>query len=217
VLLCQPWGLEYQCAHRTIRLLATRLARRGWHALRFDYTGTGDSSGDTTEADLGTWHEDVTRAAEELHAIGGSGPLGLVGLRLGGTLAAQAAGGIDGLESLVLWDPIVRGQEWLHELDAIAPPQSGLASPLCELGGHTVTRGFREQIARLDALPVGPLATRSLWLWTTGDDPADPAPMPVDGLTEEKLSQPSPWLEDVSLGRGQIPVGAVTCIVEWLG
>src|SRR3954464_11609473 len=47
VLLCNPFGEEASRAHRMFRVLATQLERAGYPALRFDYSGTGDSLGDS--------------------------------------------------------------------------------------------------------------------------------------------------------------------------
>src|SRR5690242_21844126 len=51
-LLCHPMGNEQVFAYRSMRQLAARLVRAGFHVLRFDYFGTGDSYGDTGEGDL---------------------------------------------------------------------------------------------------------------------------------------------------------------------
>ena len=51
ILRCNALGYEAMCAHRTYRHLAERLARAGFNALRFDYHGTGDSSGDDDAPD----------------------------------------------------------------------------------------------------------------------------------------------------------------------
>ena len=45
VVVCPPSGYEAVCAHRTLRVVAERLAERGFAVLRFDYDGTGDSAG----------------------------------------------------------------------------------------------------------------------------------------------------------------------------
>ena len=50
-VLCPSWGSEYQASHRILRRLATRLSESGYHVLRFDYYGTGDSAGGRDEGD----------------------------------------------------------------------------------------------------------------------------------------------------------------------
>ena len=66
MVLCYPWGSEYIHAHRALRQLATRLSMAGFHTLRFDYFGTGDSAGEMEDADLGVWEDDIETAIEEL-------------------------------------------------------------------------------------------------------------------------------------------------------
>ena len=44
LVLCNPFGYEAVCAHRGVRTLAEVAAARGVDALRFDYSGTGDSA-----------------------------------------------------------------------------------------------------------------------------------------------------------------------------
>ena len=44
IVLCNPFGYEAVCAHRTLRYAATVLGANGYPTLRFDYPGTGDSS-----------------------------------------------------------------------------------------------------------------------------------------------------------------------------
>jgi predicted alpha/beta hydrolase len=45
LVICNPFGNEALCAHRTIRHLSARAAGAGFAVLRFDYDGTGDSTG----------------------------------------------------------------------------------------------------------------------------------------------------------------------------
>lgn len=118
VLLCGPAGQEYMRAHRAFHQLAGLLAARGFHVLRFDYTGTGDSAGDETAAGLAQWREDIAIAARELTDISGSAKPALVGLRLGAALALLTAETV-AVERLVLWDPVVRGAAFLDELEAL--------------------------------------------------------------------------------------------------
>jgi pimeloyl-ACP methyl ester carboxylesterase len=106
-VLCQPLGAEYTYAHRSMRHLAGRLAMSGFHTLRFDYFGTGDSAGTDSEMDLTGCEADVESAMEALAAIAGTTRVTLIGLRAGANIAAHvAARRAADVEALVLWDPI---------------------------------------------------------------------------------------------------------------
>jgi uncharacterized protein len=119
VLLCNPFGEEASRAHRIYRVLATQLERAGYATLRFDFSGTGDSAGDASEATIDQWLRDLSSAANELRGASGSPRVALVGLRFGATLAALAASrGELRPRHLVLWDPVVQGAGYLRELAA---------------------------------------------------------------------------------------------------
>src|SRR5258708_37920328 len=107
VLLCHPLDNEQVFAYRTMRQLAARLVRVGFHVLRFDYFGTGDSYGDTGEGDLASWCEDIETAIEELKEITGATKVDLAGLRLGANLSARGtAHRPKGATKRILWDPL---------------------------------------------------------------------------------------------------------------
>jgi pimeloyl-ACP methyl ester carboxylesterase len=109
-VICQPLGTEYTYAHRSVRHLATRLTMSGFHIIRFDYFGTGDSAGTDSEVDLVGCQTDAESAIEALLDIAGTPRVTLIGLRAGANIAAHvAARRIVDVESLVLWDPIPSG------------------------------------------------------------------------------------------------------------
>ena len=117
VLLCNPFGEEAVRAHRIYRVLATQLERNGYPTLRFDDYGTGDSMGASADGSIAGWIEDITVAAKELSAGTDARHIMAVGLRLGATLAALAASRAAlRLRHLVLWDPIIDGDDYLREL-----------------------------------------------------------------------------------------------------
>ena len=123
VLLCYPWGQEYIRAHRSMRVLANMLCAAGFHVLRFDYFGTGDSAGESRDASLGSWEADIETAMQELQDTSGASRIVLIGLRLGATAAAKLAiRKPREIEALVLWDPVIQGSEYLQELFDASPP-----------------------------------------------------------------------------------------------
>lgn len=119
VLICPPIGQEHVRVHRALRALSRALTQAGGHVLRFDYTGVGDSWGDSAAGGVPQWTEDVRVAAEELLAMSGASRLALLGLRFGATLAALATGDGVHAERLVLWDPVLDGAAYLSALDRL--------------------------------------------------------------------------------------------------
>lgn len=119
VVLCRPIGLEALSAYRAYRCLAEKLAAHGVMTLQFDYTGTGDSAGDPDDlVGVDTWLSDIGSAVDFVRNTGVS-RIGLIGLRLGATLAAGAAGDND-VKALVLWDPCETGRGFLREQRMLA-------------------------------------------------------------------------------------------------
>ena len=117
ILLCNPFGQEAIRSHRLFRILADRLSRNGFHVLRFDYFGTGDSDGDDTEGEISAWTDDVLTAGEEILLRSGCSGSSWFGLRLGATLAGLASTNIGNVpRTLVFWDPIIDGAAYLREL-----------------------------------------------------------------------------------------------------
>ena len=110
VVICNPWGEEAVRAHRTLRILAERLARTGLDVLRFDYFGTGDSLGSSTSVTLTGCVDDTIIAIEEVSTVANVDSVSLIGLRMGAAIAGQAArAGSSVIERLVLWDPLSTG------------------------------------------------------------------------------------------------------------
>ena len=116
-LLCNPFGQEAIRAHVVFRILAEHLARSGFHVLRFDYFGTGDSAGEDDQGNLDLWTDNILRADDEIVRRSSSPRSSWIGLRLGATLAALASrGAARKPRRLVLWDPIIDGPAYLTEI-----------------------------------------------------------------------------------------------------
>ena len=111
-LLCHPLGTEYIYAHRSMRQLAAKLASSGFHTLRFDYFGTGDSGGEETDTDSAGRQADVETVLETLKDISQASKVTLIGLRAGANIAARLAiSAPSEIDSLVMWDPILPDPE----------------------------------------------------------------------------------------------------------
>lgn len=116
VLMCNAFGQEYMRSHRAYRQLAMMLTKQGYDVLRFDYRGTGDSALNLDEVNAKTWVKDVNVAIDELKDISAVSNIHVVGLRLGGLIAASAIEGRDDIASINLWDPVTSGDQYIDEL-----------------------------------------------------------------------------------------------------
>jgi uncharacterized protein len=116
VLLCAPFGQEALRTHRLLRVLAERLARDGFHAMRFDPFGSGDSAGSDEGLDLAGWQTDIEAAHDELMRRSPSDHWAVwVALRLAAAPAVRASRVAPGVR-LVLLEPIVDGARYLRHL-----------------------------------------------------------------------------------------------------
>jgi uncharacterized protein len=129
-VLCHPFAEEKLWTHRVYVSLARDLAARGYAVLRFDHAGHGDSDGEFRDSSVDSWLSDIQSGVEYLQAeLRGKSQVGLMGLRLGATLAALAAARIPGVGRLVLWEPIIDGGRYMQEV-----LRSNLASQLAAYG-----------------------------------------------------------------------------------
>jgi uncharacterized protein len=223
VLVCPPIGREYLKTHRALRQLAVRLARAGFHALRFDYRGCGDSAGDPAGATLAEWAADVGHAADELKDRAGLGRVALVGLRLGATLALLSAGTRRDVEGLVLWEPVVDGAAYLAGIraDHAARTRGRVVDdgPL-EWSGFPVGLGLQEGLASLAPLPGRRPARRALIL---RDHEAAADAALLDGLRglgvaaeRVETAMERIWLDEEDVGRALVPSTIFQKAVGWL-
>jgi pimeloyl-ACP methyl ester carboxylesterase len=195
-VLCYPWGMEYIYAHRSMRQLASRLSAAGFHTLRFDYFGTGDSSGEMDQASLVGSNADVEAAIEALQDIAGTSKVVLIGLRVGANIAADVATRHKSeVEALVLWDPIISGEHYVQTL----PEGSDVSDDvLREIRSIDFSSGF-------DGIPE-----RSMVLVTERLPAHQQLSVPVEFVTAA-----CPWVEAITMS-GALPVPAMQRIEEWL-
>lgn len=104
VLLVGPFAAERHFSYHPWVRWARHLAARGYEVLRYDYRGTGESTGVFQEMSFEHWLEDVRLLADWLQRRSPRLPLLVHGLEVGALLGAAAfqVGLGDGL---LLWSP----------------------------------------------------------------------------------------------------------------
>jgi uncharacterized protein len=155
VVICNPIVQEYMRTHWALRKLAASMAREGLHVMRFDYLGTGDSAGGAELYSVAQWCADIKAAAAELLDLSGARKVSLVGLRLGGALAATVAGNGLAVKDLVLWEAPASGAAHLVDLDTIERTKleshrTPLEKGADELLGYAMPASLRAELAGVD-------------------------------------------------------------------
>jgi len=206
-----------------LRALADRLAGAGFHALRFDCRGCGDSGGEGSEAGIDEWVEDALAAVSEMREHTGSSRVALVGLRLGaalGTLAARRLGGVD---SLVLWDPVVDGTAYVRELRVsnatwIREHAHGAEVRDDEVLGAPFPARLAAEIAAVRLAGLDVPARRALIV--SSDEGQGPIALWADRdpvLVERRRFPPAPvWLHAEGEERALVPGELLDAVVAWL-
>ncbi len=221
VVLCPPLGREAVTAYLTYRALATRMAAKGLAVVRFDYDGTGDSSGNGDEPDrIEAWLGSST-AAIDLLLSAGVASIGLLGMRMGALLAIEAAARSGGVAALVLWDPCTSGRQFLREQRALlqltlsrqnAPTVGDGDLPSLRFDPTTVT-----DLARLRLGSVGmPVAERVMVL--SRSDPSRSTQLVEQLATAGVDCGPASGQDELlDPDRQEIPWEAVQIIADWMG
>jgi len=150
-LLLHGFGGTKSESHRMFVKLSRALAERGIASLRFDYRGCGDSAGNFEDLTIRSQVLDANEALRYLlrHKRINSRRLALIGMSLGGTVAAHLVGREPGrFKSLALWAPVAEGGDILDEFstpDAVASlAQTGITEHWGNLVGVEFIRQFAE-------------------------------------------------------------------------
>src|ERR1700730_12871911 len=211
VVICNPFGYESICSHRSVREFAEAFAALGIYALRFDYSGTGDSAEIDENADqVKLWSQDVIAAIQELRVRAGIDRVCLLGIRLGALLAALAAAECRTVESLILVGPVVSGRRYVRELRmtqlaGIAlssgsdsdPEASRMNSKALEAGGFSLSAATLPTLAEADLNTAAAPAVRSILI-----------------LDNDKLPSAKRWAESLAHSGLELEYKALPGLIE---
>ncbi|MGO8824978.1 MAG: hypothetical protein ACLQU9_07025 [Acidimicrobiales bacterium] len=220
VVVCPPFGRDYQNANYTLRCLGDEMTAGGVCTLRFDYDGTGDSAGTGNEPQrVRSWLDSIAAAVATMRASG-VGSVFVVGMGLGATLAAlvsEADGDIDGL---VLWDPEPSGKAYLSWQRALSAMSFNV--PTTTTDGSVDAPGIffdaltAADLRKLDLSNLGESQTRMLVL-VRPDRDATPLQNRLRGELVEwgEAIGHSRMIDDVT--HPAVAREAVDRIVKWVG
>ena len=179
-MLCYPMGREYVLIHRTYLQLTTRLAKSGFYVLRFDYHGCGDSAGDEADVAISECLNNIAIAIDELKKRSGWNKVCLVGQAVGATLATLAASERNDVDSLVLWDIVINGRDYVKErldlhkawldVNLFRPKQKELEPNEGEVLGFLLPPALRGELEDIDLLALPQLLVEKVFFVLSRED-----------------------------------------------
>ena len=233
IVLCYPMGQEYMRAHRAFRMLSLMLAKRGYHVFRFDYYATGDSAGESGEGSLAQWGRDIGAAIEELKETADLEHVSLIGLRLGAALALEVAAGRDDIDRLVLWDPVVDGENYVEQLLLAVERDTGSdvtdaravldKEALVGVLGFPLTQDLATDLGRISVKAVAgrPLDMPRMHMVVSEEDPGylllrEAIEAVHSGLEYCCIPAAGSWNEVDNFGSALVPQEIIQDIVGWM-
>lgn len=141
-------------AHRSFVKLSRALAEGGMAVLRFDFRGSGDSEGEFSKMTVDQECADAHSALEYLRMRKevNQDQIGLLGMSLGGLVAAVVSGGHPEIKSRVLWCPVGDPSAAAERKMDTSVMQQMDDMGFCDMGGWQVGKEFLEKLHRAKPL-----------------------------------------------------------------
>lgn len=127
ILFLPPFADEMHMSRHVVASCARELAEAGYVVLLPDLTGCGDGFGHFSDASWAVWREDALLALDTLREKYGV-PISLWGLRCGGLMAAQLAAEQEDFHRLVLWQPVLNGEQQIDQFLRLEAAATALRS-----------------------------------------------------------------------------------------
>lgn len=148
IVLCHGFTGNKIGLHRLFVKAARFFSRAGFAVLRFDFSGCGDSDGGHEEITIDGQVREASAALDFLK----SRPeikrdeVFLIGLSMGGAVAALTAPWVRDLAGLVLWAPVANMYEDIRGIVGLELFDEVLAKGVADFGGFALGRPFVESL-----------------------------------------------------------------------
>lgn len=149
LIMCHGFTGHRAESHRLFVVAARDFCQHGLAVLRFDFRGSGDSAGEFREMTVSRETTDAAAALAYLASRPEVNPdrVGVLGLSLGGCVAACLAGREPRVRALVLWSAAAHPERIREHLQS----QWG-ESEVLDFNGWGLGRGFLEDLPRIHPL-----------------------------------------------------------------
>jgi dienelactone hydrolase len=149
VLFCHGFTGNKQETHRLFVQTARALMKEGIVSLRFDFRGSGDSAGEFSEATIRGELEDARVALRFLQSRPETDPdlTGVVGMSMGGAIAALLLGESPDVKAVVLWSAVADTVAAVKRKGGPGAAGQLLVKGYVDLNGWAVGRAFIEELA----------------------------------------------------------------------
>ncbi len=171
ILHIPAFAEEMNCARHVISQQSRAFADQGYSVLQIDLFGTGESTGEFSDATWDIWKLDIDSACQWL-ALQGANTVTFWGLRLGSLLAMDCMSSVNlKVEKLILWHPVLFGEPFVTQflrLKTVAGIMNGslsqvkitdlkqqiMSGQFIEVAGYLINPEMMTILMQLDVLKI---------------------------------------------------------------
>lgn len=212
VIFCHGFTGHKHESHRLFVQTARALAEQGIASLRFDFRGSGDSEGAFVDCTLAGQVADARRALEYLREQACVDPArsGVVGMSMGGLVAAHIMSEHPEIPAAVLWCPVAHTVNVIRKKANVGAPGQLALKGRFDLNGWAVGRAFIQELAASKPLKIIG-QTRAQTLLIHGDQ--DESVSVEDAYAYEKVIRAAGGVVETRILKG---AGHTFDSLEWV-
>ncbi len=156
VVLCHGFTGQRIETHFLFVKTSRALEGAGIASLRFDFRGSGESEGEFRDMTVETEVSDALKAVDTVCALSeiDADRVGVLGLSLGGFVAACVTGFEKRVKSTVLWSAVASLSETIGRRFDAEQRKLFEEQGYVDIGGHALGKGFMDAVEALDPLQL---------------------------------------------------------------